>query len=106
MQRLTANQLYDHLRSTQEPPRLIDVREHWEYEIVHLEGTQLFPLGQIHELEEALDPDEEVVLICHHGIRSLQVAHYLEHQGFTRVINLEGGIDAWARQVDPTLPTY
>lgn len=106
MQRLTAQQLHHHLRSSQEPPQLIDVREPWEYEIVHLEGAQLFPLGQLDELEETLDPDEEVVLICHHGIRSLQVAHYLEHQGFTRVINLEGGMDAWARQVDPKLPTY
>jgi rhodanese-related sulfurtransferase len=53
-----------------------------------------------------LDPQQEIVVICHHGIRSRQVAYFLEHNGFTQVINLAGGVAAWARDVDPQMPVY
>jgi rhodanese-related sulfurtransferase len=54
----------------------------------------------------ALDPQRETVVICHHGVRSFAVARFLEQQGFTNVINLDGGVAGWARDVDPTMPTY
>ena len=85
-------------------PLLLDVREPWEYRIVHLEGSTLVPMRQIPQQAEALDPDRETVVICHHGIRSRQVARFLESRGFSNVINLAGGIDAWARNTDPELP--
>ena len=63
-------------------------------------------MRQIPSAIEDLDPAQEVIVICHHGIRSRHVAHYLESRGFTRVINLRGGIDAWARELDTLLATY
>lgn len=106
MRRFSAQELRDYLAQTTPPPLLVDVREPWEYEYCHIEGSQLVPMGQIPVVHEELDPEREIVVICHHGIRSRQVAHYLEHVGFTRVINLEGGIDAWAREVDPNIRLY
>lgn len=106
MQRLSARALWTHLDHAATPPLLLDVREPWEYDIVHLPGSHLCPLARLPEHAETLDPQAEIVLICHHGIRSRQAGLWLEHQGFSRLINLEGGIDAWAREVDPTLPVY
>ena len=63
-------------------------------------------MRQIPQAADNLDPDQEIVVICHHGIRSRQVAMYLEYQGFSDVINLYGGIDAWARDVDRGMATY
>jgi rhodanese-related sulfurtransferase len=63
-------------------------------------------MGQIASAASELNPEEETVVICHHGIRSRSVAHYLERIGFTNVINLQGGVEAWARDVDPHMQTY
>ncbi len=63
-------------------------------------------MGQIPSAHQALDTDRETVVICHHGIRSRHVAMFLENQGFTNLINLSGGVAAWAREVDPHMPTY
>ena len=63
-------------------------------------------MRQIPVALDELDRDRELVVICHHGIRSQQVAMYLDHQGFRNVINLQGGVAAWARDVDPAMPTY
>jgi len=90
----------------QQQPVLLDVREPWEFNICHIPGSQLIPMGQIPARLDDLDPQQEIVLICHHGIRSRQVGMYLEHQGFNRLINLSGGVDAWAREVDHAMPTY
>jgi len=85
---------------------LLDVREPWEYRIVHLEASRLIPMREIPAVVDTLDPHQEVIVICHHGIRSRQVALFLEHQGFSDVVNLSGGLDAWARHTDTSLPTY
>jgi rhodanese-related sulfurtransferase len=89
-----------------EPPVLLDVREPWEFEICRIEGSLSVPMGQIPAAVSRLDPNRETVVICHHGIRSYQVAHYLEQQGFTRLINLDGGVAAWARDQDPAMQVY
>ena len=87
-------------------PLLLDVREPWEFETCHIEGSQLLPMGEIASRAGELDSAKEVVVICHHGGRSMQVAMFLEKQGFSEVINLAGGVDAWARTVDPGMPVY
>ena len=89
-----------------DPPLLLDVREPWEFECCHIPGSHLVPMRQVPETAPRLDPKAEVVVICHHGIRSRQVALYLERLGFDNVINLEGGVEAWAREVDPAMPRY
>nr|WP_207146547.1 rhodanese-like domain-containing protein [Ectothiorhodospira mobilis] len=103
---MSARALREHLDRVPAPPLLLDVREPWEYEIVHIPGSQLCPLARLPERAGDLDPRAGIVLICHHGIRSRQAGLWLEHQGFSHLINLEGGIDAWAREVDPSLPVY
>ena len=89
-----------------EPPFLLDVREVWEFERCHIHGAQLVPMRSVPEQLAVLDPQRETVVICHHGVRSYHVARFLEHNGFNRVINLSGGVDAWAREVDRTMPLY
>ena len=64
------------------------------------------PMRKVPEMVAAMDPHQEIIVICHHGIRSRQVALFLEHQGFSNVVNLSGGLDAWARHTDTSLPTY
>ena len=106
MREITAQQLKDYLQVATPAPLLLDVREPWEYEICHIEGAKLMPMQQIPQTFKALDPQQEIVVICHHGRRSLQVAGYLERMGFTRLINLTGGVDAWAHDVDRSMQTY
>ena len=89
-----------------EKPVLLDVREPWEYEKARIEGAQLVPMREVPSRLEEIDPDKDVVAICHHGGRSQQVAMFLEKAGFTRMHNLVGGVDAWSRTVDPTVPLY
>ncbi len=86
--------------------QLLDVREAWEFQTARIDGSTLIPMGEIQARMGELDRDSEIVVICHHGGRSMRVAIFLERQGFPRVHNLAGGVDAWARSVDPTLPTY
>ena len=106
MRDLRPRELKTYLDNVAEPPLLLDVREPWEYEICHLGSSTLVPMGQIPAAVASLDPDRETVVICHHGIRSRQVALYLEHLGFNRIVNLSGGVDAWAREVDPEMAVY
>jgi rhodanese-related sulfurtransferase len=89
-----------------ERPRLIDVREREEHELVRLDGAELLPLSRMAEWEGALKDDEEIVFMCHHGIRSANVCAYLARKGFTKLYNLAGGIDRWAAEVDPRVPRY
>lgn len=106
MRQLHPNELKAYLDADNKP-LLLDVREPWEYETCRIEGSQLIPMRQIPQAADQLDPDQEVVVICHHGVRSYQVCRFLEAQlGFTNVINLAGGVAAWARDVDPQMPTY
>jgi len=87
--------------------KLIDVREPWEYSTTHIEGSVLIPMGEVPaRAHQELDPEERLVVVCHHGIRSMNVAVWLRNQGFEQAQSLRGGIDAWSVQVDPTVPRY
>ena len=86
--------------------QLLDVREDWEFQTARIEGSILIPMGQVASRIAELDSAAETVVICHHGGRSMQVAGLLEQLGFPNVINLAGGVDAWARSVDPSMPVY
>ncbi|MFN2309704.1 MAG: rhodanese-like domain-containing protein [Gammaproteobacteria bacterium] len=107
MRQITAVELKRHLAESETPPLLLDVREPWEFQLCHIAGSLLLPMGTVRGEAHALDPDRETVVICHHGIRSFAVARFLENElGFTQVINLSGGVAAWAREADPDMPTY
>jgi adenylyltransferase/sulfurtransferase len=89
-----------------EPVTLIDVRESWEYDIAQIAGSSLIPLGELAERLEELPREGILVVQCHSGARSEQGARLLQEAGFSNVYNLEGGIEAWSRDVDPTVPRY
>ncbi|MEA3194071.1 MAG: hypothetical protein QOD26_2404 [Betaproteobacteria bacterium] len=91
---------------SREQPVLLDVREPWEHDKARIAGSQLVPMGQIAARLAELSKEDEVVAICHHGGRSMQVATFLGQSGFSRVHNLAGGIDAWSRTVDASVPLY
>jgi rhodanese-related sulfurtransferase len=87
--------------------RVIDVREADEWAIAHLPKAELIPLSKFqHVATPQLDADETIVLYCHHGMRSARAQGYLQGQGYKNVLNLTGGIDAWALQVDPAMKRY
>jgi rhodanese-related sulfurtransferase len=87
--------------------RLIDVREQDEWTFNRIPGAELIPLSQFQKRgPEELAPDEEIVLYCHHGMRSGKAQGFLKAQGYENVLNLSGGIDAWSAQVDPSVPRY
>jgi len=107
MQQILPTQLRDWLADpSREKPVLLDVREPWEHDTARIAGAQLVPMREVPARIAEIDAAREVVALCHHGGRSLQVAMFLEKQGFERVHNLMGGIDAWSRAVDPSVPTY
>jgi len=92
-------------------PLLLDVREVWEFELaaLHAEGlvTLNLPMSELADRVGELSPTQPMVCLCHHGVRSAQVAGFLERRhGFASVTNFSGGIDAWSMQVDPTVPRY
>src|ERR1700754_3606255 len=87
-------------------PVLLDVREQWEVQTCSIPGSRHVPMGEIAARKDELDARAEVVVICHHGGRSMQVAMFLEKNGFAKVHNLAGGVDAWARTVDPSMQVY
>ena len=102
-------QAFVQLRATPQPdaPILLDVREPWEFQAAHLADSLLMPMGDVPSRAHAeLDPDAHIVVLCHHGQRSLSVAMWLRGQGFERAQSLAGGIDAWSRTIDPTIPRY
>lgn len=107
MQQLTVRQLADWLSDTdRSKPLLIDVREPWELELCRLDGIHPIPMHLVPTRIGELDAQQETVVICHHGGRSMQVALFLERNGFSKVSNLMGGMDAWAQQIDPTVRRY
>jgi rhodanese-related sulfurtransferase len=107
MQHLTAPQLAEWIADISRPaPVLLDVREAWEYQTCHIEGALPMPMNTVPARQAELDPEAPLVCICHHGARSMQVAAFLERNGFTQVTNLTGGVHAWAQQVDGSMPTY
>jgi rhodanese-related sulfurtransferase len=96
--------------STPLTPVLLDVREPWEVQTacVSEDGFKLLtiPMRDVPARLAELDPEQPVACLCHHGIRSQQVANFLVQNGFTEVANLQGGIDAWSHEVDPSVPRY
>jgi adenylyltransferase/sulfurtransferase len=85
---------------------LVDVREPFEYEIARIDGAHLIPLGEIAERLGELQRGQQIVVHCHSGMRSAQAVLLLQQRGFSNVYNLEGGIDAWSDQIDPSVPKY
>jgi adenylyltransferase/sulfurtransferase len=90
----------------QKPFVLLDVRDEWEYQIVHLEQAQWIPLADLPRRVRELNPYVEIVVYCHRGMRSIDAAYLLQQLGFKRVRSLVGGIDRWAAQIDPNLQQY
>jgi rhodanese-related sulfurtransferase len=89
------------------PLVLLDVRQDWETKLCRLENAVHIPIEEIELRTEELNPDDEIVVYCHQGVRSAAVAQYLREQhGFKNVKNLTGGLDSWARTVDPTMRRY
>lgn len=87
--------------------RLIDVREMWEFSTTRIDGSLLIPMGDVpSRAHQELDPEERLVIVCHHGIRSMNVTVWLRNQGFEQAQSLRGGIDAWSLEVDPAVTRY
>src|SRR5690348_2300434 len=90
-----------------EPFTLLDVREPWEFETARLEGAKLIPMGDVpSRAHQELDPEEHIVVFCHHGVRSLNVTNWLREQGFEKAQSMSGGIARWAKVVDNKIPVY
>lgn len=107
MQQITAPELAAWLNDqTKKSPFLLDVREPAEYQTCHIPGVVLMPMQTVPLRMQELDADAVIVCICHHGGRSMQVANFLLRNGFAEVINLTGGVHAWAQQVDQSMATY
>jgi rhodanese-related sulfurtransferase len=111
MREFSAQQLQAHLEaceleSNRQSPLLLDVRQPWEFEICKIENSILVPMSTIPVKFKSLDFDRETVVICHHGIRSRSVGRYLEHAGFSNIINLSGGVSEWAKTVDKHMAIY
>ena len=102
---ITATELRARLER-REPIVLLDVREGWETALARLENAVHIPIEEIEMRVDELDPREETVVYCHHGIRSAAVADYLRQLGFAKVANLEGGLDEWARTAAPSMRRY
>jgi len=86
---------------------LLDVREPWECERSCIEGAKLMPMGDVpSRAHQELDPEEHIVVVCHHGVRSMNVTAWLRQQGFEKAQSMRGGIDAWSRTVDSSVPLY
>ncbi|HZW14056.1 MAG TPA: rhodanese-like domain-containing protein [Noviherbaspirillum sp.] len=107
MQTVTAPELAAWLADgSRDKPVLLDVREPWEFQTCHIEGSVPMPMQSVPARMQELEEDAPIVCICHHGARSMSVAAFLERNGFTQVTNLTGGVHAWALQVDNSMPTY
>jgi rhodanese-related sulfurtransferase len=87
--------------------RLLDVREPWEFQTAHVEGGLLMPMNEVPaRAAQELVPGERLVVLCHHGVRSMNVAVWLRRQGFAQAQSLRGGIDAWSVEVDASVARY
>ena len=89
-----------------EKPILLDVREPWEFSICKIEGSVNISMSEPEKLINELNANDEIIAICHHGMRSFQVCNYLENNGFNKVLNLDGGIDSWAKTIDTDMAEY
>jgi adenylyltransferase/sulfurtransferase len=84
----------------------LDVREQWEYDLARIEGAKLIPLRELETRRSELNPDDEIIVYCHMGVRSLKAIECLNRHGFTKLKNLSGGIEAWSTTADPSVPRY
>jgi rhodanese-related sulfurtransferase len=105
MQTILPEELKKRLDSA-EKPILLDVREPWEFSICKIEGSVNISMSEPEKLINELNANDEIIAICHHGMRSFQVCNYLENNGFNKVLNLDGGIDSWAKTVDTDMAQY
>ena len=84
----------------------LDVREPWEHDLARIEGAKLIPLGELQQRFNELDTESEVIVYCHHGVRSFHATMFLRQMGFTKAQNLAGGIDGWSLRIDSSVPRY
>ncbi|MGA9855279.1 MAG: rhodanese-like domain-containing protein [Gammaproteobacteria bacterium] len=103
---LTPRQVTDLQAKSTQPVTILDVREPWEFERVHLPDCLHIPMDDLRERLDELDRERTYVILCHHGNRSQQVAAFMQSRGFKDVINLAGGIEDWAVSLEPGLPRY
>jgi len=102
---ITVQELHDRLGQNP-PPLLVDVRELDEWDFCRIEGARHLPMSEIQQRVDELDPGQETVVFCHHGVRSRTVAVFLMDKGFSRVSSLTGGIEAWSVLIDPSVARY
>ena len=106
MREMSPQQVSEYLQEKNNKPLLLDVREPWEYDVCRIDGSQLLPMQSIPHSLDCLDPKADTIVICHHGVRSKMVARFLEEAQFENIINLTGGVNAWAQSVDLSMPRY
>lgn len=95
------------LRDSGNDVTVLDVREPWEYDAARIAGSKHIPMGDVpSRFHQELDPEDHIVVVCHHGVRSMNVTAWLRQQGFEKVQSLRGGIDRWSREIDPSVPVY
>ena len=95
------------LLASDHPPIILDVREPWEFQTAHIQASVIIPMNEIPgRAHQELDEDAPILVLCHHGARSLSVAAWLRQQGFDKAQSVSGGIDAWSCSIDPTIPRY
>jgi rhodanese-related sulfurtransferase len=85
---------------------ILDVRESWERETASIASSQHIPMGDVPTRLQELDPEQHIVVFCHHGVRSLSVTDWLRKQGYDKVQSMSGGIDQWSLEIDPRVPRY
>jgi rhodanese-related sulfurtransferase len=95
------------MRDAEQEITLLDVREPWEIDVARISGSKHIPMGDIPaRFNQELDPDNHIIVVCHHGVRSMNVTAWLRQQGFEKVRSLRGGIDRWSREIDSSVPLY
>jgi rhodanese-related sulfurtransferase len=95
------------MRDAGEEIIVLDVREPWELDVACISGSKHIPMGDVPaRFNQELDPDDHIVVVCHHGVRSMNVTAWLRQQGFEKVQSLRGGIDRWSREIDSSVPLY
>ena len=102
---ISAKELNELINSV-EKIQIVDVRDHFEWDICHIKGALNIPMNLISESIDKISKDITTIVMCHHGVRSMNVIHYLESKGYKNLINLEGGIHVWANDVDKSMSTY
>jgi rhodanese-related sulfurtransferase len=106
MRHFSPKQLQDYLAQAETEPLLLDVREPWEFDYCSIQNSILIPMGKLPNKLSELNLQQETIMICHHGIRSRQMGYYMEQAGFEHIINLDGGVEQWANDVEITMKRY